>query len=80
MEFNILKSKRFGAVELLTISRPSAMNALNSEFFREINIYLDDLILNEEVSVLIIPCNEHNKSLGVNFSSQCPHGDVQGIR
>ncbi len=39
---------------MLTISRPSAMNALNSEFFREINIYLDDLILNEEVSVLII--------------------------
>ncbi len=30
------------------------MNALNSEFFREINIYLDDLILNEDVSVLII--------------------------
>ena len=54
MQFNLLKTKRFGKVEVLTISRPSAMNALNSEFFREMNIYLDDLILNEDVSVLII--------------------------
>ena len=54
MEFNILKSQSFGKVELLTISRPSALNALNSDFFREINIYLDDLILNDDVSVLVI--------------------------
>lgn len=54
MEFNILKTKRFGKVEILTISRPSAMNALNSDFFKEINTYLDDLILNDEVSVLVI--------------------------
>jgi enoyl-CoA hydratase len=54
MEFKILKSERHGRVEVLTISRPSALNALNSEFFREINTYLDDLMLNEEVSVLII--------------------------
>jgi enoyl-CoA hydratase len=54
MEFNIMKPQRFGKVEVLTISRPASLNALNSEFFREINIYLDDLLLNEEVSVLII--------------------------
>ena len=54
MEFNILKSERFGRVEVLTISRPSALNALNSEFFTEMNIYLDDIILNDEISVLII--------------------------
>ena len=54
MEFNILKSQSFGKVELLTISRPSALNALNSDFFREMNVYLDDLILNDDVSVLVI--------------------------
>jgi enoyl-CoA hydratase len=54
MDFNQLKPERFGKVEVLTISRPSALNALNSEFFNELNIYLDDLILNDDVSVLII--------------------------
>jgi len=54
MDFNQLKPERFGKVEVLTISRPSALNALNSEFFREINIYLDDLILADDVSVLVI--------------------------
>jgi len=54
MEFNILKVQRLDKVEILTISRPESMNALNSDFFREINIYIDDLLLNEEVSVLII--------------------------
>ncbi len=49
-----MKSKRLGKVEVLTISRPAAMNALNSEFFTEINIYLDDLLLSDDVSILII--------------------------
>lgn len=49
-----MKVERFGRVEVLTISRPSALNALNSEFFNEINIYLDDIILNDDISVLII--------------------------
>ncbi len=54
MEYKILKTERIGKVEVLTISRPSAMNALNSEFFREINVYIDDLLLNEDISLLII--------------------------
>ena len=54
MNFKHLKTERFGKVEVLTISRPEALNALNSEFFREINIYLDDLILNDDISVLVI--------------------------
>jgi len=54
MEFKQLKTKRFGKVEVLTISRPEALNALNSDFFKEINVYLDDLLLSEEISTLII--------------------------
>lgn len=54
MEYQILKPTRFGAVELLTISRPSALNALNSAFFDEFNTYLDEIVLNEPFKVLVI--------------------------
>jgi enoyl-CoA hydratase len=39
---------------LLTISRPQALNALNSAFFREMNDMLDDLERREDLKVLII--------------------------
>ena len=54
MEFKTLKTERHGRTEVLTISRPEALNALNSEFFSELNIYLDDIVLSDDVSVLII--------------------------
>lgn len=54
MDYQILKPERFGAVEVLTISRPSALNALNSAFFEELNTYLDDIVANDPIRVLII--------------------------
>lgn len=54
MEYQILKPTRFGEVELLTITRPSSMNALNSAFFEEFNTYLDDIVANESFKVLVI--------------------------
>lgn len=54
MDYQILKPERFGAVEVLTISRPAALNALNSAFFEELNTYLDDIVANDPIRVLII--------------------------
>lgn len=54
MEYDILKPRRFGDVEVLTIARPAALNALNSAFFNEFNTYLDDIVANEPFKVLII--------------------------
>ena len=54
MDYHILKPERFGSVEVLTISRPSALNALNSDFFSEFNTYIDDIIANESFQVLVI--------------------------
>ena len=54
MDYHILKPERFGAVEVVTISRPEALNALNSEFFREFNTYIDDIIANDHIKVLVI--------------------------
>jgi len=54
MDYQILKPERFGTVEVLTISRPAALNALNSAFFEELNTYLDDIVANDLIRVLII--------------------------
>ncbi len=54
MDYHILKPERFGSVEVLTISRPSALNALNSDFFSEFNTYIDDIVANEAFKVLVI--------------------------
>ena len=54
MDYQILKPERFGNVEVLTISRPEALNALNSAFFSELNTYIDDIIANEPFRVLVI--------------------------
>lgn len=54
MDYQILKPERFGAVEVLTISRPKALNALNSAFFEELNTFLDDIVANDPIRVLII--------------------------
>ncbi len=54
MDYQILKPQRFGRVELLTLSRPSALNALNSAFFSEFIDYLDYIITDEPFDVLVI--------------------------
>ncbi len=54
MDYEILKPERFGSVEVLTISRPEALNALNSQFFGELNTYIDDIITNDPIKVLVI--------------------------
>ncbi len=54
MEFNTLKFEEKGNIGILTISRPKAMNALNSEFFANMNSFLDEFEKNENIRVLII--------------------------
>ena len=43
-----------GAVAVITFSRPEALNAINSEVFRELNSVLDDIEKNEEIKALIL--------------------------
>jgi enoyl-CoA hydratase len=54
MTYQYLKPKSEGNIEILTISNPSALNALNSNFFKEFNSYLDYIESNEKIRVLII--------------------------
>ena len=54
MEYQILKHEITEGVALIRISRPQAMNALNSDFFSEMNSLLDELSANQSVRVVVI--------------------------
>ena len=54
MSYEILKCQIEEGIAVVTIDRPKAMNALNTAFFNEMNLLLDELQANEEVKVMII--------------------------
>ncbi|HAF28436.1 MAG TPA: hypothetical protein DCG75_05245 [Bacteroidales bacterium] len=54
MSYSTLKTKQEGEIAILTISRPEALNALNSLFFKEFNEYLDSISNDKAIKALII--------------------------
>ncbi len=54
MEYKTLKFEKKGNIALVTVSRPEALNALNTLFFQEMDHMLDDLKESMEYNVLII--------------------------
>lgn len=54
MDYDILKVKIEEGVALVTISRPEAMNALNSLFFKEFNDFLNDAGRHNEIKVIVL--------------------------
>ena len=54
MEFKILKLEVTNKIALITISRPQALNALNSDFFAEMDEMLNQISADKEVRAIII--------------------------
>lgn len=54
MEFKILKLEISDGIALVTISRPEAMNALNTTFFDEMDAMIAELSGNAEVQIMVI--------------------------
>ena len=54
MEFEILKLETSGNIALVTISRPKAMNALNTRFFNEMDAMVEKIGGMPEVKVMVI--------------------------
>lgn len=54
MDYQILNVETKDHIAFITISRPKAMNALNSSFFEEMDLLLDELWGNKEIRALII--------------------------
>ncbi len=54
MEYKILNIKIEDSIAIVTISRPEAMNALNSLFFKEMDDAVASISANKDVKVMII--------------------------
>jgi enoyl-CoA hydratase len=54
MNFEILKLKTEGAVAVVTISRPKSLNALNTQFFHEMDAMIHHVATLPDVKVMII--------------------------
>lgn len=54
MELEILKATFEEGILLVTISRPKAMNALNTNFFKEMNLLLDHYENNDDLRVMVL--------------------------
>ncbi len=54
MEFNNLLMEKDGAIAILTINRPKALNALNSDVLKDLDRAIDMVAEDDEVKVVII--------------------------
>lgn len=54
MEYTILRPSIEGQTALLTISRPQALNALNSRFFEEMDFFISEISSDQNIRALII--------------------------
>ena len=49
MEFNNVLLEKEGNIAIVTINRPKALNALNSETLKELNAVIEDLENDKEI-------------------------------
>jgi len=54
MEYQILKPELNNGIAVVTISRPKALNALNTRFFEEMTDYIESIKNDESVKVVVI--------------------------
>lgn len=54
MQYEILKTEIIDGIAIVTINRPQAMNALNTRFFQEMDMKVQEISLNKSVQVMII--------------------------
>lgn len=54
MEYQILKTDISEGIAFVTISRPAALNALNTAFFNEFNHFLNELENRSDIRVMVI--------------------------
>ena len=73
-EFNNLKLEVENEVAVLTISRPAALNALNSETLDELNVALTEIEARDDVKVVILTGGADKK--GNEFKSFVAGADI----
>ena len=78
MDYKILKPDYQNDIVILTISRPEAMNALNTLFFAEMDHFLTDLQTKDTVQALIITGDGKAFVAGADISEMVDMNSEQG--
>ena len=79
MEYNILKIQIADRIAVVTISRPAALNALNSNFFSELNHFLDDLEPRDDVKVLVLTGEGKAFVAGADIAEMVHMNEAEGF-
>jgi len=78
MNYEILEFNKENQIGVVTISRPKAMNALNSRFFEEMNAFLDEIEKDNEIRVLIITGDGKAFVAGADIAEMADYDSKQG--
>jgi len=78
MDYKTIKIEISDNIALLTANRPEAMNALNSEFFKEFNAVLDELEKMDALRALIITGEGKAFVAGADISEMAAMNSEQG--
>lgn len=75
---NLLFQKEKG-IGLLTMNRPAALNALNSETLQELSDLMDEIAVDEDVKVVIITGAERSFVAGADIAEMLHFSSPQGL-
>jgi len=78
MDYKILKLAVENNIGVITISRPEALNALNTNFFKEMDSLLDDIEGNNEIGVVVITGEGKAFVAGADIAEMCDKTQKQG--
>jgi enoyl-CoA hydratase/carnithine racemase len=66
----VLQAESRGAIEIVSLNRPDALNALSPELTDELNAYFEGLLRREEVRVVILKGNGRSFCAGLDIKAR----------
>ena len=72
MAFETIKTETRGAVELITLNRPQALNALNSQLVDELGAALDNAEANKAIRCVVLTGSEKAFAAGADIKEMQP--------
>jgi len=72
MAFETIKTETRGAVELITLNRPQALNALNGQLMDELTVALDAAEANKAIRCIVITGSEKAFAAGADIKEMQP--------
>jgi enoyl-CoA hydratase len=76
---NVLVERR-GAVGIVTLNRPQALNALNAALVADLGVAFDDLEFDEAIGAIIVTGSEKAFAAGADIKEMAPKGYIDVYR